>query len=762
MSTTAISPHIREVLERCVRRADDNVKVITRSATTQDIINLMLHCDTLISDDMQELAQYLEGTCPEETMSNIHFVLTQCVEFIEDPNGKQDLMAPNALLKRGYGDCKSFSLFIASVCQSLNIPYIYRFVSETASGNVHHVYVVAPLADGYEVICDATLDRFNTEPPYAKSIDHIMVADDAQEKVVEQFYSKRGEAMPGTTAAKQSVSGAHIGDITDQFIFKLAPNKRDALRATIRDNIRTASPFFLYLFYFKTWEAQTTPIRPLPRAAIYKLKSAIEIFWKMSTAFQMDVAAAAGPFQLLSVAIDKFFKNETRLVITPAEHTENWTILTEGYPSWAITNFLRKEGSNYIFDLNEAAISTYYARMMQFTLNGKKVYQHLEMLPLINSEFIEFQKEKGAPANLETPEGVIKNSFTKAVSDNAWVTGYYTARSSEGNLVVFCLADDFQKMKFTEMFPTGSYVYIDLRFYTGDSGITAIKGVQRVKNNLKQGNLIALEFDVQVSGSSQNLLAGIYRLPPLFDSITSAQGYITKTGRFTNAVTPAKATAINVLPSGSYEVSTTLATTTSTTNAFGTLTLPGGTAFKNIFDPDGLPIDGAGYGNNYYKPFSVESKTPYISSARVGDFGVSAIVAIITAVTTILTTIAGIIMSIKAPGMGDAPDPTGDFRYDPNNCKWHDQSKGILTCPLLDGSGWVLVQQGTGEVIAEDPSGGEGGGGNMEGLSTFALIAAGGLFLVSGIDDKPKRKTTRRKVNGRTYTLARRKWKKRA
>lgn len=738
---------ISTVISSSIAKPRNNWDLRHNEATTQDIVQLILWADDKVQHDTKNFAKDLEGYCLEETANNIHHALTRNVKFVEDPDGVQMLKSPAQLWNDKKGDCKSFALFTASVLQNLGIDYTYRFVSESTAP-VHHVYVVVTDADGTEYVIDPTVKEFNSELPYNHRIDHVMQYSEASSVNGNRSVNRKQEfAICGNEG------NAHIGDITDQFLFKLAPNKRDQLRAAIRDNIRNASPFFVYLFYFKTWQAQTNPIRPLPRAAIFKLKAAMELFWKMANAFQFNTAVISGPFQLLSVAIDKFFKNETRLVITPGEHTENWTILSQGYPSWAVTNFLRKEGNNYILDLNETALSEYYARMMLFTVNGKKGYEHLEMLPAINSEFIDFQKDNNAPAALQTPEGVISNAFTKSVSDNSWVVGYFTARTDKNNLVVFCHADTFQYPHFMDMFPAGKFAYIDLRFYTKHSDITQIKGVHKIVKSMRQGNAIALEIDVPAPpGHSQNIIAAIYKLPAFITTISAAKDYYQKTNdkqvKMTRNVQPVKVDSITLQHNGSYVIKTTLATTTTSTNAFGTLTLPGGSVLTNIFDPDGLPLSGA-TSTNLYKPFTITRQTPYVSGKnKIGDFGVSAIVAIVTAVATIVSTIAGIIASIKAPTMGDVPDPGGDFRFDESTCKVLDATAGTFTCLGNDGL-WHVIDAG-GNDLGVDPNAGTtgtppGSGNFFDGILNFFKTPAGlglaglGLFAVVS-EDKSKRK----------------------
>jgi hypothetical protein len=95
------------------------------------------------------------------------------IPYRVDPDGRQDILLPSALYERGYGDCKSKTVFIVHVLKCLNIPYIVRFTAYTKGANVSHVYPIAYL-NGKYVIIDSVYDFFDREKSFKEKIDYNM------------------------------------------------------------------------------------------------------------------------------------------------------------------------------------------------------------------------------------------------------------------------------------------------------------------------------------------------------------------------------------------------------------------------------------------------------------------------------------------------------------------------------------------------------------------------------------------------------------
>ena len=83
------------------------------------------------------------------------------IQYVEDGEAAQIIQEPARLNATRRGDCKSFSLFIASVlvCHRVRFSLMYVHYPDTFS---NHVYPVAHLAEG-EIIVDAVWSRFDDQ-----------------------------------------------------------------------------------------------------------------------------------------------------------------------------------------------------------------------------------------------------------------------------------------------------------------------------------------------------------------------------------------------------------------------------------------------------------------------------------------------------------------------------------------------------------------------------------------------------------------------
>ena len=93
------------------------------------------------------------------------------INYKVDPKGEQFIKTPSVIWAHREGDCKSYSLLIASLLQNLKIPYVYRFVSYSPINNYTHVYIKA--GNNLEYTLDCCMSEFNKEKKftYKKDID---------------------------------------------------------------------------------------------------------------------------------------------------------------------------------------------------------------------------------------------------------------------------------------------------------------------------------------------------------------------------------------------------------------------------------------------------------------------------------------------------------------------------------------------------------------------------------------------------------------
>src|SRR6478735_56241 len=170
--------------------------------STADIMYQIVKADSLNRNYGKKIAPYFKGSSVKQTCQNIYNFLRNEIKYkMEDPK-EQTTKDLSRFVSDGFGDCKHYAGFFASILEALNIPGSYRFVS-FSKGNPTHVYVVAIDEQGRPVYCDACIPFFNTE---------------------KKFYSKTDK--PFTSMPLFHLSGAeagldtYLGDIDDESYFE--------------------------------------------------------------------------------------------------------------------------------------------------------------------------------------------------------------------------------------------------------------------------------------------------------------------------------------------------------------------------------------------------------------------------------------------------------------------------------------------------------------------------------------------------------------
>jgi len=115
------------------------------------------------ADQAKSLAFMFQG--PNAPKKVFDYLATN-ITYVADGH-KQIILKPKALMVVGQGDCKSFSLFAASVLFNLGYDITLRFTGYTPGQTYpSHVYVIA---NG--VIIDAVYGIYNQEKPYTYKYD---------------------------------------------------------------------------------------------------------------------------------------------------------------------------------------------------------------------------------------------------------------------------------------------------------------------------------------------------------------------------------------------------------------------------------------------------------------------------------------------------------------------------------------------------------------------------------------------------------------
>jgi hypothetical protein len=137
-------------------------------ADNKDIRDLLVKLVPKAKAQMVEFSKGFRGRTNKETCKKIFDYIKSNFTYVAD-GGEQIIKLPSALLKKRVGDCKSYSLFTASILENLKIPYKFVYTSYNNNPIPAHVYVVTE--DG--CIIDAVYGIFNAEkkPTYRYTQD---------------------------------------------------------------------------------------------------------------------------------------------------------------------------------------------------------------------------------------------------------------------------------------------------------------------------------------------------------------------------------------------------------------------------------------------------------------------------------------------------------------------------------------------------------------------------------------------------------------
>jgi hypothetical protein len=137
-------------------------------ADNKDIRDLLVKLVPKAKAQMVEFSKGFRGRNQKETCKKIFDYIKNNFTYVAD-GGEQVIKLPSALLKKRVGDCKSYSLFTASILENLKIPYKFVYTSYNNNPIPAHVYVVTE--DG--CIIDAVYGIFNAEkkPTYRYTQD---------------------------------------------------------------------------------------------------------------------------------------------------------------------------------------------------------------------------------------------------------------------------------------------------------------------------------------------------------------------------------------------------------------------------------------------------------------------------------------------------------------------------------------------------------------------------------------------------------------
>ena len=111
------------------------------------------------TEQMKGMAKQFKGSTEKQTCRNIFNFLMQNIRYKVDGDN-QKIKLPSAFLREKEGDCKSYSLFTASILANLKIPFSFTYASYNPMDKTpEHIYVTTKSG----CIIDAVWGKFDSE-----------------------------------------------------------------------------------------------------------------------------------------------------------------------------------------------------------------------------------------------------------------------------------------------------------------------------------------------------------------------------------------------------------------------------------------------------------------------------------------------------------------------------------------------------------------------------------------------------------------------
>jgi len=186
--------NLRNAASASIKQTSHAEEVIFSDGDTDDIVSVILHADKLAGPFTERFAPYLRGRTEAETTEKVwHFVKNE-IRYQKDRNGHERIKSPGKLWADKEGDCKSMSVFVASILRNLGVPYKYRFAhypnpSRPLDKDVNHVFVVAVDRHGREIPVDTVASRWNYEEPYDYAYDEDITTAPASRQAISGIFN---------------------------------------------------------------------------------------------------------------------------------------------------------------------------------------------------------------------------------------------------------------------------------------------------------------------------------------------------------------------------------------------------------------------------------------------------------------------------------------------------------------------------------------------------------------------------------------------
>lgn len=155
-------------------KSKGEVVVIKRYAKLEDTIKFLPNAIGKTLNQTKLIAPVLTHETPYETCKNIWEFVFDHIEYRKDETGKEQIQSPQYTWAVRKGDCDDYTVMIVSILRNLGYQTVLRIAMYTPENGFQHIYPVAILPDGSEIIMDCVAKKFNYEVPFIKKIDNNM------------------------------------------------------------------------------------------------------------------------------------------------------------------------------------------------------------------------------------------------------------------------------------------------------------------------------------------------------------------------------------------------------------------------------------------------------------------------------------------------------------------------------------------------------------------------------------------------------------
>jgi len=161
---------LRRIANNTILKSNGKWDLKHKDGDTDDIISTVLYADKLADQYTAEMGRSIRLKSIADFRELWQFVRRN-IRYVEDGD-VQVIQSPAELWRTKVGDCKSFSVFIKSICSNAGFKGGYRFVRYGSNEFVTHVYPWVWFR-GRRIFLDAVKGaEFNQDDLYAGKIDY--------------------------------------------------------------------------------------------------------------------------------------------------------------------------------------------------------------------------------------------------------------------------------------------------------------------------------------------------------------------------------------------------------------------------------------------------------------------------------------------------------------------------------------------------------------------------------------------------------------